>query len=296
MLAVTRSADAYHILNHRTWCLALEEVRRQPHRLPDVAAQLLGAQVVTGPQSASQAPGTAAPGERMELTRAGRTFAHLRRPGLPFSCDEAAEVQALARLADPSGEAERDDLRLVLRDGHEVTVRVARPRDQGFVRALQGSKSLPVLGTANTQAGERSGRGERRAESCRPLVTWVATGPLGERVAAAVLLPSSATEVGEVCVVVQDRWQQRGLGSALVLQSLVAARQRGLTRLSTLLHLSDRAMRRSFVEAGATLTRLESLPLIAVSLPTELPDVSVTCPQCSRTGRGPCEENSSSAR
>lgn len=284
--AVLRPADVHDFLNPQARCLALvEEVRGQPHRLVDVAAQLLDAEVV-GPDDALGSAGTAAPGERMELSRAGHSFAQLRRPGLAFSCGEAAEVQALARLASPDKAKDLCEQRLVLRDGHEVTVRMAQPRDRGFIRALRGSSSLRVLGSACPGTGYRPSGGEPGAGSPRPLVTLVATGPVGERVAAARLLPSPATGVGEVCLVVQERWQQRGLGAALLLQSLAAARHRGLTQLRTVLHPSDRAMHRSFLEAGATLTPLESSPLVAVSLPTELPAVSVSCGDASGSCAG----------
>lgn len=278
LLAVSRPADVHDFLNPRARCLALvEEVRRQPHRLADVAAQLLDAQVLTGPDDPLEG---AATGETLELARAGHTFARLRRRGLAFSCGETAEVQTLARLASPNDAQDRSEHWLVLRDGHEVTVRMARPRDRGFVRALQGSKSLRVLGSSCPGGDVRRTDQERGGKGVRSLATLVATAPDGERVAASRLFPSSVDEA-EVCLVVQERWQRWGLGAALVLHSLLVARHHGLTRLRTMLHGSDVAMQRSFREAGATLTRLDSSPRVAVSLPTELPAVEVVRPGCS---------------
>lgn len=279
---VLRPAGVHDFLDPRARCLALvEEVRRQPHRLADVAAQLLDAQVVTGSDDASTSARSAAPGETMELTRGGHAFAQLRRPGLAFSCGEAAEVQALARIASPSEAGGQPQQRLVLREGHEVTVRTAQPHDRGFIRALQKSTSVPGLGSACPGAGVSSDHRERRANASRCVATLVATAPDGERVAAARLFPSSVGGAGEACLIVQECWQRRGLGAALVLHSLLVARRHGLTRLRTVLHHSDLAMQRSFQEAGATLIRLESSPLVAVSLPTELPPVEVVHPGCS---------------
>lgn len=280
LLAVARPADVHDFLNTRARCLALvEEVHRQPHRLADVAAQLLDAQVVVWPNDVSDA--TVAPGETLQLTRAGHTFAQLRRPGLAFSCGEAAEVQALARLASPNAVPDRPEHWLVLRDGHEVTVRMARPPDRGFVRALRGSKSLRSLSPACPAANARRSDRRREAKQARPLATLVATAPDGERVAAVRLLSPSVGAAGEVCLVVQERWQEQGLGVALALHSLLMARRHGLTQLRTVLHHSDVAMQRSFQEVGATLTRQDSSPLVAVNLPTELPAVRVVHPGCS---------------
>lgn len=287
--AVARPADVHDFLNPRARCLALvEEVRRQPHRLADVAAQLLDAQVLTGPDDVLESATT--PGETLELTRAGHTFARLRRRGLAFSCGETAEVQALARLASPDDEQGRSEHWLALRDGHEVTVRTARPRDRGFVRALQGSRSLRVLGSSCPGSDVSCADQERGGKRVRSLATLVATAPDGERVAASRLFPSSDDEA-EVCLVVQERWQRWGLGAALVLHSLLVARHHGLTRLRTMLHGSDVAMQRSFREAGATLTRVDASPRVAVSLPTEMPAVEVVHPGCSDGVRS-CAGNS----
>lgn len=290
---VLRPAGVHDFLNPQARCLALvEEVRRQPHRLADVAAQLLDAQVVTGSDDTLTSAGAAAPGETMELTRGGHTFAQLRRPGFAFSCGEAAEVQTLARVASPSEAWGQSQTRLVLRDGHEVTLRMAQPHDRGFIRALQSSTSIPGLCTPSPGAWVSSADRERWANASRCLATLVATASDGERVAAARLFPASVGGVGEACLIVQERWQRRGLGAALVLHSLLVARRHGLTRLRTVLHHSDLAMQRSFQEAGATLVRLEWSQLVAVSLPTELPPIEVVHPGCSGGVRSSCDGKS----
>lgn len=249
----------------------VDAARREPHRLVDRAAELLGGHVVTHQVATTVKAHSFGSGELMHVSRAGRTFAHLWRPGRPFRRCDARELNALVRLAVEARAGDLPTHCLTLDDGHQVRVREPQDADRGFVEALQSSTSIPTLALVDAETGGRPPMGGTRGARLRTPITLIVVGDSEERVAAARLMPSRSTHLAEIRLVVQERWQQRGLGAALLLQGLAVAQRLGVPELRTALHHSDRSMQNCFREVGATFDQPGASGVIEARLPTAPP-------------------------
>lgn len=275
---LVRPGDVHDLLDPEARCLELVgELQRQPHLLLDLVAGMLDADVRPVGDTEEANSGR----DRMQVLRANRPIGTLVRHAFPFTCTEAAKVEAMARVSHPGLDSSRpaSGARLRLRDRHEVVVRTAGPRDRGFLRALRDAHDARDQGGAGIRA-------DAIDLTRRAIVTLVAVDLRGDRVAAARLVSTGSRRSGNVALFVQDQWQPRGLGAALLLRVAEVARSRGMVELRSMVHVADSATARSFLEAGATLGRAAGA-LQRVTLATDLSRVRVPCPACHpSTGEG----------
>jgi GNAT superfamily N-acetyltransferase len=236
-------ADATALADPATTALALARmVAADPGSAPAAVATLLRARIVA-PDARSG---------HVHSLRVGTTSVHLGR-GWPFTATELSRAAALLELATqlsltapPSRLVGRLDPLLVLRDGSEVRLRPAGPTDAPLVAALH----------ARCSPATRSARFLSTAPRLEDEELAALVGP--ERRAVLALTTDGGSAVGMVtversgafAVVVEDGWQERGLGTALVRRAAEIAAAQGSPELVGTTHTHDMPLTRLLRRAG----------------------------------------------
>jgi RimJ/RimL family protein N-acetyltransferase len=262
-------ADMHELVDAPLRALRLaDRLRRDPEELPDVLAELLGA----------QESGWLPAGETTRLdegdhdtavltlsTPSGRTVI-LRRYALAFTTTEVGRARAMLAFlnAETRPHPPPDDRRecwVVLPDGTEILIRRAVPADRAAVSAMHDrcsahSRYLRYL----TPTPRVPGRALERLISADRGVALVATLPDGRVVGLANLVPVPAAEGGspdgtgtaEVALLVEDAWQGRRIGTTLFRRLISVGRELGLTDVSATVLPSNARMWRLLRKAGLT--------------------------------------------
>jgi GNAT superfamily N-acetyltransferase len=255
-------ATAHELTDEPTRVLLLAaRLRAVPWRLPEVLAELLradDARWVYGAEMSDLPDPTL-----LTVPVAPRRAVRLRRAGLPFTLTEAARAAALVRLAQPPADQTAGSERPVrLADGVEVQIRPLTMMYREAVRDLHERCSpetrryryFTAMPALPPRAFERLCDRSR----CHTLVACHD----GQVVAIATLMFTPEPGIGEIALLVEDRWQGRGLGRTLANTLLQTARDLGLAEVKAAM-LSDNArMRRLLVSLGATLSYTDDPGLI----------------------------------
>ncbi|GIH42220.1 hypothetical protein Mco01_52200 [Microbispora corallina] len=285
-------ATAHELTDEPTRALLLAaRLRSAPWRLPEILAELLraddarwvygalpprrqAAAVSSGdgsaPAGAAASSGAAAardePDDRgvelpdptlLVVPVAPRRAIRLRRAGLPFTLTEAARAAAMVRLAQPPAETTSPDGPVRLADGAEVQVKPltslyrealrdlherCSPESRRF-RYFTASPSLPprVFDRMCDRAKGQS----------------LVAGHDGQVVGVASLMFTADPGIAEIAFLIEDRWQGRGLGTAMARMILRQARDLGFAEVRATLLYDNTRMRRLLGSLGATLTHTE---------------------------------------
>jgi GNAT superfamily N-acetyltransferase len=157
---------------------------------------------------------------------------------------------------------------VTLRDGSQVTLRPVRPDDAARLQALHGRLSpqsifFRFLGHQH-ELSDREAQRLANVDYDRQMA-WVATpapDPEGEIIGVArYAMPAGAgageeaSRTAEAAVVVQDRWQRRGLGTLLLQRLVDYARPRGITLFQATVHQANTQILRFIRRSGL---RMES--------------------------------------
>ncbi|WP_412540328.1 GNAT family N-acetyltransferase [Longispora sp. K20-0274] len=170
---------------------------------------------------------------------------------LPFTLTEAARAEAFVRLLLLDGTASRETVSLG--DGTRLPVRLLHPDDLTEVQALH-RRCTAETRRARYFVARRQLTGHMWRAFCDPAwgVTYLVQA--GQRaVALAHLAYTPEPGVAELAVLVEDGWQERGLGRSLVGLLVADARDRGLAELRASLLADNVRMRRLLLAHGATL-------------------------------------------
>lgn len=199
---------------------------------------------------------------------AARRAIRLRRAGLPFTLTEAARAAAFVRLAQPPEDPVDAERPLRLADGTEVTVRPLTPIYRAAVHDLHErcspqSRRFRYLTARPTLPPHVFDRLCDRNEG-RSLVA----GYDGQVVALASLIFTSDPGVAELALLVQDRWQGRGLGTALARMLLREARDLGFAEVKATLLPGNTRMRRLLTSLGAVIGPTDDPGMLEARLPT----------------------------
>ncbi|MGH3687269.1 MAG: GNAT family N-acetyltransferase [Pseudonocardiaceae bacterium] len=243
-VTVVVQADAQALADPVSTALALAHcVSVDPGSAARAVAALLRAELAEAgaPSSAHQAEvGT------------GATRVRLRR-GWPFTATEISRATALLELADTS-----DGRRLApprasvqLTDGAEVVLRAATLADAPLVaalharcsphtRALRSLSTKPVLPAAVLQ--QLIG-----ANGCISVLAMTTDG--GAAVGLANLV-GTGPGTADVALLVEDSWQNRGVGTALARNLVELARADQLTELTAVSQTGNRGLTRVLRRAG----------------------------------------------
>ncbi|MFF4618710.1 GNAT family N-acetyltransferase [Nonomuraea jabiensis] len=258
-------ANAHELTDEPTRALLLaSRLRSMPWRLPELLAELLradDARWLYG-EAVSDLPDPT----QLVVPVAPRRAVRLRRAELPFTLTEAARAASFARLAQPA-ETSAAERAIKLSDGVEVTVRPLTSIYREAVRDLHDRcspesrrfryfTSMPAL-PARTF--------DRLCDRSRGFS--LVAGHDGQVVAMANLMFTSDPGIAEMAFLVEDRWQGRGLGTAMARMLVRSARDLGYAEVKATL-LSDNArMRRLLVSLGATLGYTEDPGVMEGRLP-----------------------------
>ncbi|MCF6470902.1 GNAT family N-acetyltransferase [Nonomuraea sp. MG754425] len=260
-------ATAHELTDEPTRALLLaSRLRTMPWRLPELLAELLradDARWVYG-EAVSDLPDPT----RLIVPVAPKRAVRLRRSELPFTLTEAARAASFARLAQPateqSGGAERA---IKLSDGVEITVRPLTSIYREAVRDLHDRcspesrrfryfTSMPALPPRVFDRLCDRNRGHS-----------LVAGHDGQVVGMASLMFTPDPGIAEMAFLVEDRWQGRGLGTAMAKLLVTTARDLGYAEVRATM-LSDNArMRRLLLSLGATLGYTEDPGVVEARLP-----------------------------
>jgi RimJ/RimL family protein N-acetyltransferase len=242
-------ADATELSDPATTALALARmVAADPGSAPRAVATLLRARLVD--------PNAPAADGHTHTLRIGAQQLRLGR-AWPFTATELSRAAALLELAAQlamRGPARPDDADriLLLRDGSEVRVRAAAPSDAPLVAALH-ARCAPQTRRARFLSPTPRLPGDQLAELLggeggRAVLAVTADG--GSAVGVANLDPDPVEPVGRIAVLVEDAWQGRGLGTALLRRMADLGAERGLVELTGTARPDDLGVTRLLRRAG----------------------------------------------
>ncbi|ADG88698.1 hypothetical protein TBS_09970 [Thermobispora bispora] len=240
-----------------------------PWRLPEVLAELLradDARWVYG-SSAGDLAGELPDPTLLVVPVAPRRAVRIRRTRLPFTLAEAARAAALARLVQPPREPATVGEPVRLADGAEVVVRPLtehyreslrdlHERCSPETRRLRYFTSLPQLPPDMFDRLCDRDRGR----------SFVA-GRDGQVVALASLMFTPAPGIAEMSLLVEDRWQGKGLGGILARILLRQAGDLGLAEVRVTLLAENVRMRRLLGSLGATPMPTEDPRMLEARIP-----------------------------
>jgi GNAT superfamily N-acetyltransferase len=224
-------ADAGELADPATTALALARmVAADPGSAPRAVATMLRARLVD--PAAEDTTG------HVHTLRIGAAQVRLGR-AWPFTATELSRAAALLELAAQlamrvPAEPRADEKILLLRDGSEVRLRPATTADALLVGALHARCSPASRRSRFLSPTPRLGPGELEALLGGQAVLAVTTDG-GSAVAVANLdtdVDSGGPGVGRCAVLVDNAWQGRGLGTALVRRVADAAAEQGLVELT----------------------------------------------------------------
>jgi GNAT superfamily N-acetyltransferase len=212
------------------------------------------------PDQPAQRPGLAH--GRMTLTDpAGGAYEVVR--GAPaFTPAEYARAQALMEVSGAVLRQHAQHATLLLPDGAELLIRPAGPDDADAVRRLHGRSSVATLGR-RYRAGPPSDARLRRLLTPAGGLTLLAQHG-DEVVAMANLLVEG--DLGEVALLVEDAWQRRGVGTALLRRVMEYARHADFAAVVAHAGADNVAMLRTLRRLGAGTTDRDG-PMLSVTLP-----------------------------
>ena len=220
-------ADAGELADPATTALALARmVAADPGSAPRAVATMLRARLVD--PAADATPG------HVHTLRIGAAQVRLGR-AWPFTATELSRAAALLELAAQlalrvPAEHPVDEKILLLRDGSEVRLRTASSADALLVGALHARCSPAARRSRFLSPTPRLGPGELDAVLGGYAVVAMTTDG-GSAVAVANLDPDGPG-AARCAVLVDNAWQGRGLGTALVRRLADTAAEQGLVELT----------------------------------------------------------------
>lgn len=243
-------ADATELSDPATTALALARmVAADPGSAPRAVATMLRARLVD--------PAAADPGGHIHTLRVGAQQLRLGR-AWPFTATELSRAAALLELAaqlamrTPAHRGEVDRI-LLLRDGSEVRVRTAGPSDAPLIAALHARcspaarRSRFLSPTPRLADGELAGLLGHEDGSSQAVLAMTVDG--GSAVGLANLDRADAG-AARLAVLVENGWQGRGVGTALVRHVAELAAERGVEELVGTARADDLGITKLLRRAG----------------------------------------------
>ena len=208
--------------------------------------------------------------ERMTLVDPAGGSYEVRRPAPAFTPAEYARAQALVEVGGALVHRADEQTTLLLPDGAELLIRTATADDVEGVRRLHAhssmrSRRLRYLGGVQVPSEARLRRMLEPANGLTLLALHV--GPAGEERVIAMANLLTEGDLGEVGLLVQDAWQCRGIGTALLRRLTARAARMHCSALVAHTGADNVAMLRTLRRFGATDIGDRDGTLLSVTLP-----------------------------
>ncbi len=262
-------AEAQGLADQPTRALGLAgRLVHDPDALGDALAALLDAGEVTWRPSVPATPRGFAD-TRMWLADPGGGRYEISRPAPAFTPAEYARAQALVEVAGAALRQHAEHATLLLADGAELLLRPATADDAAAARGLHERSSPRTLHRRYLGGGPPSDARLRRLLAPAAGTTLVAAHDDGRVVALASLVVEG--DLGEVALLVEDGWQRRGIGTALLRRLTGHAARAGLTAVTAHVGADDTAMLRTLRRLGPARTSPPDGGVISVELPVTGP-------------------------
>jgi GNAT superfamily N-acetyltransferase len=238
-------ADAHRLVDAPTRALDLATLLvRDPAAIGDALAELLDARTSWHPEEGK----LGVTGSRMRVPAPAGGGWLVERHSPDFTPAEYARAQALLALAHAAASRARPATAIVvLPEGRELTVRRAGPDDLPAVRAMHARCSPETLhrrylsGTAGPSDAQLA-RLLSPPRGCALVVE--APGAFADRVVGLANLVGEGLQA-ELALLVEDGWQRRGIGTALLRRAASIATQEGFEALVIHAQAQNTAMRRT---------------------------------------------------
>jgi RimJ/RimL family protein N-acetyltransferase len=194
--------------------------------------------------------------ERMTLIDPAGGSYEVLRPAPAFTPAEYARAQALVEVGGALVRRTAEQTTLLLPDGAELLIRAATGDDVEGVRRLHArssmrSRQLRYLSGPQVPSEARLRRMLEPADGLTLLALHVAPAGGEEQVVAMATLLTEG-DLGEIALLVQDAWQRRGLGTALLRRLTAGAARLGCSALVAHVGADNVAMLRTLRRFGAT--------------------------------------------
>jgi GNAT superfamily N-acetyltransferase len=260
---VSIAAAAMHdLVDERAAALrAVGRALAEPAELAASLRSLLGADSVTpvtpGPQLAGWGV-SAIDDHQFVVSLPGESALLVRRAWAPFTDSELARAFALLEVLGAAGQDVAEPRAVLTSDGAGLVLRVGRPSDADDLAALHKRSSMRTLFT-RYHAGVRTVPRRwlhRLLSPPRGITVLVLAG--SEVVAVGQLIGMSTPGLAEVSLLVEDDWQRRGVGTALLSHLASVARGEGYEELVGWCLPAENALIRTAARAGlSTRQRVE---------------------------------------
>lgn len=243
-------ADVRDLVDSATATLAsATRAINEPAKWAEVVREVLSADTVTVVPLSEANPGRTEGGHRAVVI-SGDTAVVLRRQWAAFTDVELARVDYLLGLLSAAEVNVSAPAAVVCDDGSSVVLRGGKPGDSDALTALHGRCSMETL-HHRYHTGSRT---VPRRWLHRLLVPPRGISVLGvcgkDVVALGQLIPSDIADTAEISLLVEDSWQNKGLGTALLSRLNAIAAVRGYGTLIAMCLPSENRIYRAALRAG----------------------------------------------
>ncbi|GIF97877.1 GNAT family N-acetyltransferase [Catellatospora citrea] len=242
--------DVYGLIDPPTQALGLAaRLAADPDGLHGALSGLLGGSLVRREQGGATVTGHADTTMRLADPFTDNGVLVVTRLAPAFTPAEFARAQALVEVARAALTRRLASAVALLPDGTEVAFRPAGSADVSAVDDMHGrcgDRSLFMRYLAGTRGPSR-GRLSRLltpARGCTLVAETTVPGTAGSRVVAVANLIGEG-ETAEVALLVEDGWQRRGIGTALLRRLLTLAGPAGFRSVTLHTHCDNDAMLRT---------------------------------------------------
>jgi len=208
--------------------------------------------------------------ERMTLIDPAGGSYEVLRPAPAFTPAEYARAQALVEVSGALVRRTTDQTTLLLPDGAELLIRAATSDDVEGVRRLHArssmrSRQLRYLSGMQVPSDARLRRMFEPANGLTLLALHV--DPAGEERVVAMANLLTEGDLGEIALLVQDAWQRRGIGTALLRRLTAAAARMNCSALVAHTGADNVAMLRTLRRFGVADRGERDGTLLSLTLP-----------------------------
>jgi GNAT superfamily N-acetyltransferase len=240
-----------------------------PSRYADVLREVLAADLVTVVPLAEANPGRTEGGHRAAFTVDGATALVARRRWAPFVQLELARAEALLGLLDNVRANVSGPVVATCSDGASIVLRQGQPGDADAVFELHERCSANTL-FQRYHTGMRTMPRRWLHRLLMPPRGMSVVAVCGSEVIGLGQLIPGTGEIAEISLLVDDSWQRKGVGTALMARLAVLAASRGHHKLMAVSLPGRDGIFRTAVRAGLAPEQPEEEGLVRIAIPASI--------------------------